>query len=103
MCKNYNEYYNETQYEQSFGESEDRNELVTKLTEIYDELTKNPHSLDNGYDSRASNRKQGWGNDIEGWNDDSTIDTDYLGICSYKPNDDFITKNGYGFTHIKFS
>ena len=67
LCTNYNEYYNETKYEQCFGESTDRNELVIKLTEVYGELTNNPHLL-------ASNSM-----------------------------DDFITKKGYGFTHIKFS
>jgi 5-methylcytosine-specific restriction endonuclease McrA len=68
LSKYYNESYNETQYEQCFGESKDRNELLTKLTLIYGELTKNPHSLENGF-----------------------------GI------DNFITKKGYGFTHIKFN
>jgi len=66
LCTNYNEYYNETKYEQCFGESTDRNELVIKLTEVYGELTNNPHLLNNSMD-------------------------------------DFITKKGYGFTHIKFS
>ena len=67
LCKHYNEYYNETKFEQCLGESNDKNELVVKLTEVYGELTKNPHVLNNG--------------------------------CM----DDFITKKGYGFTHIKFS
>ena len=41
-------------------------QLVIKLTEVYGELTNNPHLLNNSMD-------------------------------------DFITKKGYGFTHIKFS
>jgi 5-methylcytosine-specific restriction endonuclease McrA len=66
LCTYHNEYYNETQYEQCFGESNDRNELVIKLTKVYGELTNNPHLLNNGS----------------------------MG--------DFITKKGYGFTHIKY-
>ena len=100
LCKNYNEYYKETEYEECFEESGDRNELVTKLTAIYGELTKNPHALDNGYDYRANNMKQGWGHyDNDNGNDNCN---DFLGL-SYKFDDSFITKEGYGFTHIKFS
>jgi len=66
LCTNHNKHYNDTKYEQCFGESNDRNELIEKLTLVYGDLTANPHSFNNSMDN-------------------------------------FMTKKGYGFTHIKFT
>jgi 5-methylcytosine-specific restriction endonuclease McrA len=61
LCKHYNEYYNESKYEQCFGESNDKNELVVKLTKVYGELTNNPHVLNNGIKMDDFIKKKGYG------------------------------------------